>query len=442
MSLFATINQQLSDALLAQLASVSGATPPLVRSFWAAAVPVLVWRLSEPTTVDEVNARWDMCRQLFESQVLTDSEELLRTDLGWPARRHYLAEKILGAPQVDALVRESSSPAAAATLLGYLTIIALAVLGEKAYTDDLEPVALGNWLQQQSVPAASATQDITAEPALAAAGRSKATVLSVVGAVGLVGAAGLYFLLGTPANATQQQPSALAATKTARVPQPTEIEAPLTKAPVAAAPAPMVAAAKEASSATVAKALPPHSAAMGASLPDTVGNNLLATQIGGKFSVELGKYLRGEGQPLLLKLADRATLTVGINSTESLLYKRLANPRLPRPADIAIDRLSFDSGKARLGAEGAQQLGNVASLLKTFPKARLLVVGHATNMEPQAMVLGLQRATAAVDELVKQGVSASRLQAQGGLATGQSSPHDSAERQALLHGITLKISTL
>ena len=44
-----------------------------------------------------------MCRQLYLSQLLVNKEELLRTDLGWPDRRRYLAEKLLGPTQVAAL---------------------------------------------------------------------------------------------------------------------------------------------------------------------------------------------------------------------------------------------------------------------------------------------------------------------------------------------------
>ncbi|RZK16361.1 MAG: OmpA family protein [Hymenobacter sp.] len=182
--------------------------------------------------------------------------------------------------------------------------------------------------------------------------------------------------------------------------------------------------------------------ALAAGLRDTVGNAAMARQVGGKFSVSTGRYSKGEGQPLIIKLLNRATLSVGINSTESLLYKRLAHPSLPRPADIAVDRLGFDLGQARLGAEGAQQLGNVANLLKTFPKARLVVVGHANNHEAQAIRLGLQRATLALDELVKQGIPADRLQAQGVLSTELPGDGDSAEKRAMLQGISLKVSRL
>jgi len=71
-----------------------------------------------------------------------------------------------------------------------------------------------------------------------------------------------------------------------------------------------------------------------------------------------------------------------------------------------------------------------------------VVVGHANNHEAQAMRLGLQRANLAVDELVKQGIPADRLQAQGMLSTELPGDNDSAEKQANLQGITLKISRL
>jgi len=266
--------------------------------------------------------------------------------------------------------------------------------------------------------------------------------LSIGGTVVVAGLVSAYFLLSSPVSATE--PTAPAAPVAAEV-APAAAE-PLTAAPAEpAAPEPAVeipAVALPLAAAPAKIAAKPATTAAFTGLRDTVGNAGLAKQVGGKFNAATGRYAKGEGQPLIIKLVDRATLTVGINSTESLLYKRLAHPSLPRPSDIAIDRLSFDLGQSRLGAEGAQQLGSIASLLKTFPKVRLVVVGHANNHEAQAMRLGLQRATVAVDELVKQGIPADRLQAQGMLSTELPSDNDSSEKQASLQGITLKISRL
>jgi outer membrane protein OmpA-like peptidoglycan-associated protein len=453
MGLFASINSYLTDKLLAQLATASALPLAATRATAAAAVPLLVRQLAAPTDLDELNARWDMCRQLYLSQLLTESEELLRTDLGWSDRRRYLSQKMLGTKQLTALADATAQPAQAGTLLGYLTIIVLALVGEHANTAGLTPQSMGSWLAEQQAPVVAPALPTAAlagaplappTPAAAAAGKSKLAALSIGGAVVVAGLVGAYFLLNSPAEATP--PAAVAPVATVAAPE-APAEQPVTASPVeAAAPAPAV---EAPAAATPAAAMPKFAAAKPAAattafvgLRDTVGNAGLAKQVGGKFNVATGRYLKGEGQPLIIKLVNRATLTVGINSTESLLYKRLAHPNLPRPADIPVDRLSFDLGQARLGAEGAQQLGSIASLLKTFPKSRLVVVGHANNHEAQAMRLGLQRANLAVDELVKQGIPADHLQAQGMLSTELPSDNDSAEKQANLQGITLKISRL
>jgi outer membrane protein OmpA-like peptidoglycan-associated protein len=284
-----------------------------------------------------------------------------------------------------------------------------------------------------------------ASVAEAPAGKSKATMLSVVGALAVVGLAGGYFLLGTPANATQQEVAAPAsavasvavATPAAAAPAPT----PAAPAAVAAATKPVAPKPVPATAPAKGGTAPVHTAA-GTVLIDTIGNAAQASHIGGSFNAALGRYPKGEGQPLDIKLINRSTLSVGINSSESLLYKRLVNSGLSRPSSVALDRLVFDPSQAKLGAEGAQQLGNVAHLLKTFPKARILVLGHATTKEAEAMRLSLLRANAAIDELVKQGISTDRLQAQGVLATGVPAGANAAEKLAMQQGVSLSVSRL
>lgn len=458
MRLDSIVNQYLSNELLTQLAQASAMSRPAAEAYCKVAMPALVRQLAEPIDAEEADARWDMCRQLFLSRLLTDKDELLRTDIGWPDRRRYLAQKILGAAQVSALTESTAQPAQAVTLLGFLTIMTLAAVGEHAHEANLEPAALVAWLGEQATlvasaasqpaPASTSAKASSAAPsrpqpatAPAAGGGKKVTMLSVAGTLVVAALAGGYFLLGTPANATQQE--APAAEVAAATPTTAPANAPAAATPAAEAPAtPAMLAPGASPLAAAPAAVAAHPAAAGAVLRDTVGNAALARQIGGKFNVALGRYTKGEGQPLIVKLINRATLTVGINSTESLLYKRLSKTYLPRPADIVLDRLAFDMGQARLGAEGAQQLGSVASILKTFPKAHVVVVGHANNQEAQAMRLGLQRATVAVEELVKQGISADRLQAQGVLSTELPTDNDSPEKQAMLQGISLKMSRL
>ncbi|RZK20933.1 MAG: hypothetical protein EOO56_12050, partial [Hymenobacter sp.] len=149
MGLFANINQCLTDELLTQLAGATTLPVADARATAAVAVPLLVRQLAQPTAADELDARWDMCRQLYLSQLLTQHQELLRTDLGWPDRRYYLAQKTLGNKQLDEVTQASTQPAQTSALLGYLTIIALAVVGEQASVADLTPQATGQWLAGQ-----------------------------------------------------------------------------------------------------------------------------------------------------------------------------------------------------------------------------------------------------------------------------------------------------
>ena len=145
---------------------------------------------------------------------------------------------------------------------------------------------------------------------------------------------------------------------------------------------------------------------------DTVGNGLAARLLGGPFNPTTLRYRRDPAVPLMLKLARRTTLMVGVNSSESRLYHLFANKKVPAAIvaqPLVLDRLAFEPGQARLGAEAAQQLGNLAALLHTFPKVRLQLIGHAAPTEAQAYTLPAARAQACLTELVKRGVAPARL---------------------------------
>lgn len=147
-------------------------------------------------------------------------------------------------------------------------------------------------------------------------------------------------------------------------------------------------------------------------LRDTIGNALAARLLGGSFDVNTLRYRRDPATPLMLKLMPRTTLMVGVNSSESRLYRLFAGAPVPpallaRP--LALDRLAFEPGQAALGAEAAQQLGNLAALLRTFPKVSLRLYGHSAATEPLFWKLGNARARACLAELLKQGIAPARL---------------------------------
>lgn len=444
MSLYSAFTACLSESLLAQLAQATALPMGEARRYSETAAVILTQQLRQPTSLDEQNARWDMCRQLYLSELLTDPQELLRTDLGWPNRRHYLAEKTLGASQLASL-QAAAAESAPAQLLGYLTVLALAVVGEEASRRHLDPAGLGQWLQSQPLPAATkptaaakpaATPANLPQPTLAS--KSRVKLVSLLGVVlALLGVVS-YMASSPKAQASTSHPKAVNEAVT-----PADVAV---SQPVAASAAPIVAINQRTPSLAVvpavAAAARAESKVAGPVLRDTVGNAAMARNVGGRFDAATGHYFKGENQPLPIKLVDGATLTVGINSTESLLYKYLSKTTMRPQGDLVIDRLTFAASEAHLGAEGAQQLGSIANLLKTFPKSRLLLIGHANLSEGNMTQLALQRAQVAVDELHKCGISTNRLQAQGVLATGTPTDDDSPERQAMLQGISLKISKM
>lgn len=87
-----------------------------------------------------------------------------------------------------------------------------------------------------------------------------------------------------------------------------------------------------------------------------------------------------------------------------------------RGAQLTSDeRVLFDTGKTEIKKDGSVYLERVATILKTKTKANVAIEGHTDNVGGTALnqQLSVRRATAVKDALVKQGVAASRIQAQG-----------------------------
>jgi outer membrane protein OmpA-like peptidoglycan-associated protein len=87
-----------------------------------------------------------------------------------------------------------------------------------------------------------------------------------------------------------------------------------------------------------------------------------------------------------------------------------------RGAQLTTDeRLLFSSGKAEVGIYGMVYIERVAAILKNKTKANVAVEGHTDNVGSAVLnqQLSVQRANAVKDALVKQGIAAERMQAQG-----------------------------
>ena len=90
-----------------------------------------------------------------------------------------------------------------------------------------------------------------------------------------------------------------------------------------------------------------------------------------------------------------------------------------KPADkttwFSFDRLEFETGSATLKPSSAEQLKNVAEILKAYPVVTLKIGGYTDNVGNPASNLKLsqQRAESTIRELVSLGVEAGRQEAEG-----------------------------
>jgi OOP family OmpA-OmpF porin len=141
----------------------------------------------------------------------------------------------------------------------------------------------------------------------------------------------------------------------------------------------------------------------------------------GRYDQNRDTYIYDTGQPIVLKLADGTTQKVGVNSTENRLYTFLATPTVQVDSVnrtkgwINFDRVYFEAGKATLTPESAQQLHNVASILKAFPKAVVKIGGYtdSSGVALHNFQLSEERAKTAMVTLGTLGVPIDNLQYKG-----------------------------
>jgi OmpA-OmpF porin, OOP family len=123
------------------------------------------------------------------------------------------------------------------------------------------------------------------------------------------------------------------------------------------------------------------------------------------------------GEFYSLRLPDGTELNVPRLGIESKLVAFIEDSS--KPADTTtwfdFDRLLFDSGKATLQPASEEQLHNVASILKAFPKVHARIGGYTDNTGDAGANLKLSddRARNVMDGLVGLGVAASRLDSKG-----------------------------
>lgn len=133
-----------------------------------------------------------------------------------------------------------------------------------------------------------------------------------------------------------------------------------------------------------------------------------------------GNYIYDLGSVGEIKLPSGAVLKVGEVSSEKKLFSFLSDATTKVDADktkgwISLDRTYFKLGKSELTEKSKEQVDNIAKILKDFPKATIKLGGYTDNTGSVDAnnKISAERANFVKNELVKAGIAASRISAEG-----------------------------
>ncbi|SHG30734.1 OmpA family protein [Pedobacter caeni] len=167
------------------------------------------------------------------------------------------------------------------------------------------------------------------------------------------------------------------------------------------------------------------------------------TAIAGKLN-EAGDFVRDLGASISKKLPDGTSINIGENSVESRLISFLEDKDKPvdKTTWFTFDRLYFETGKSILKAESQEQLKNITAILKAYPNVNLKMGGYTDNTGVAAVnkKISTERANAAVQELVKLGVDAKRLEAEGYGPEHPIASNDTEEGRAQNRRIDIRVT--
>jgi outer membrane protein OmpA-like peptidoglycan-associated protein len=100
---------------------------------------------------------------------------------------------------------------------------------------------------------------------------------------------------------------------------------------------------------------------------------------------------------------------------------------------LAFRKIYFDTDEYYLRPESTQELNNLISILKSNPQMNISIDGHcdSRHTEDYNQTLGMNRARAAYDYLIKNGISATRLVTNSYGERRPAVPNDSPENMQL-----------
>ena len=123
------------------------------------------------------------------------------------------------------------------------------------------------------------------------------------------------------------------------------------------------------------------------------------------------------GETIKVTLPDGTELSAPALGVEAKLVKYLDDPNAVVSDEqwFDFDRLLFDTGAATLQPASQEQLGNIAAILKVYPKVKVRIGGYTDNTGDAALnrKLSGERADDVMAELAKLGVDPARMDAKG-----------------------------
>ena len=123
------------------------------------------------------------------------------------------------------------------------------------------------------------------------------------------------------------------------------------------------------------------------------------------------------GKLMKRKLADGTELNVPEKGVENKLISFIEDKTkmVDKTTWFSFDRLLFETGKSTLKPESAEQVKNMAAILKAFPQVEIKLGGYTDNTGDAKKNLALsgERAKTVKAELVKLGTDAKRIATEG-----------------------------
>lgn len=171
---------------------------------------------------------------------------------------------------------------------------------------------------------------------------------------------------------------------------------------------------------------------------DSIGENVKDAAAEVKDAVvSLGEFLK-------IKLPNGVELNAPELGIENQLVKWINDKTkvVDKTTWFNFDRLLFDTGKSTLRPESQEQLTNIAEILKAYPTVEIKLGGYTDNVGDPASNLKLsdERAKSVMAELVKLGVPASRMTAEGYGDQHPVASNDTEEGRAQNRRIAIRVT--